>query len=86
MCGKIRDCALTLSENDIQHWILLMFADRVNFVVGIRQDLREGHIPNILGERGNRVELEHNPLGLATEVRVTASIIGLLQLSRSTSD
>jgi hypothetical protein len=63
-----------------------MFADRVNFAEGIRQDLREGHIPNILGEMGNRVELKHNPLGLATEVLVARSIIGLLQLSHSTSD
>lgn len=75
--GKIRDYAFTLSENDIRHWLLLMFADRVNVVEGLGQDLREGHIPNILGEMGIRAELKHNPVGLATKVLVVAGILGL---------
>jgi hypothetical protein len=76
--GKIRDFAFTLSENDIRHWLLLMFADRLNVVEGIGQDLREGHIPNILGEMGIRAELKHNPVGFATKVLVVAGIIGLV--------
>jgi len=76
--GKIRDFAFTLSENDIRHWLLLMFADRVNVVEAIGQDLREGHIPNILGEMGIRAELKHNPVGFAAKVLVVAGIIGLV--------
>jgi len=76
--GKIRDFAFTLSENDIRHWLLLMFADRVNVIEGIGEDLREGHIPNILGEMGIRTELKHNPVGFAGKVLVMAGIIGLV--------
>jgi hypothetical protein len=75
--GKIRDFAFTLSENDIRHWLLLMFADRVNVVEGIGQDLREGHVPNILGEMGIRAEIRHNPVGFAAKVLVVGGIIGL---------
>ena len=75
--GKIRDLAFTLSENDIRHWLLLMFADRVNVVEGIGQDLREGHVPNILGEMGIRAEIRHNPVGFAAKVLVVGGIIGL---------
>jgi hypothetical protein len=75
--GKIRDFAFTLSENDIRHWLLLLFADRVNVVEGIGQDLREGHIPNVLSEMGIRAELKHNPVGLAAKVLVVGGVIGL---------
>ena len=76
--GKIRDYAFTLSENDIRHWLLLMFADRVNVVEGIGQDLSEGHVPNILGEMGIKAEIRHNPVGFAGKILVVGGILGLL--------
>lgn len=76
LSGKIRDMAYKLSENDIRHWLMLLFADRVNVVEGIGQDLRQGHIPNIFAEMGIRAEYRHNPAGLARKALIASAIIG----------
>lgn len=76
LSGKIRDVAYKLSENDIRHWLLLLFADRVNMVEGIGQDLMRGHVPNIFGEMGARAELRHNPKGFVTKALVATAIVG----------
>lgn len=76
LSGKLRDVAYKLSENDIRHWLLLLLADRINVVEGIGQDLRQGHIPNILGEMGIRAELKHNPAGLARKALIASAVIG----------
>lgn len=75
--GKIRDIAFAMSENDIRHWLLLMLADRVNVVEGIAQDLRDGHVPNILGEMGIKAEIRHNPVGFAAKVLIVGGILGI---------
>lgn len=82
LSGKIRDVAFTLSENDIRHWLLLMFADRVNVVEGIGEDLRNHHIPNIFAEMGIRAELKYNPVGFAAKVLVVGGILGLVYSMR----
>jgi hypothetical protein len=41
LSGLIRRGAFKLSENDLRHWLLLLFADRVNAVEGIVDDLRK---------------------------------------------
>ena len=41
LSGLIRRGAFRLSENDLRHWLLLLFADRVNVVEGIIDDLRK---------------------------------------------
>lgn len=46
LSGKIRDIAYRLNENDVRHWFLWLFADRVNVV--------EGRIPNIFSEMGGK--------------------------------
>jgi len=75
LSGKIRDIAYRLSENDVRHWLLLLFADRVNVVEGIGQDLMRGHIPNVFAEMGAKAELKHNPLGFAVKAAVVAGAI-----------
>lgn len=84
LSGKIRDVAYKLSENDMRHWFLLLLADRVNMVEGIGQDLKEGHIPNILGEMGIRAEWRYNRAGLIRKAAVTSTLIavGYLLLKR----
>jgi len=77
LSGKIRDVAFKLSENDIRHWLLLLFADRVNVVEGIGEDLMSGHIPNIFAEMGIKSEFKHNPAGLARKAAVATAVIGL---------
>ena len=75
LSGRIRDVAYRLSENDVRHWLLLLFADRVNVVEGIGQDLMRGRIPNIFAEMGARAELKHNPLGFAMKSAAAAGVI-----------
>jgi hypothetical protein len=75
--GKIRDVAYKLSENDIRHWLLLMFADRVNVVEGIGQDLLSGHIPNIFAEMGIKAELKHNRAGFVRKAVITTAVLGI---------
>lgn len=75
LSGMIRDIAYRLSENDVRHWLLLLFADRVNVVEGIGQDLMRGHIPNIFSEMGAKAELKHNPLGFATKSAAVAGAV-----------
>ncbi|CAN5346783.1 hypothetical protein BH11PSE11_BH11PSE11_33190 [soil metagenome] len=76
LSGMIRRFAYKLSENDIRHWLLLLFADRVNVVEGIGQDLARGHVPNIFSEMGARAELKHNPARFARKVAVAGAILG----------
>jgi hypothetical protein len=78
LSGKISDFAFRLSENDIRHWLLLLFADRVNMVEGLADDLKSGHVPNILGEMGIMAEVKHNPIGLAGKALVIGGAIGLI--------
>ena len=40
LSGAIRKRAFRRSENDLRHWLMLMFADRVNVVEGLLQDAR----------------------------------------------
>jgi hypothetical protein len=74
--GKIRDVAYGFSENDVRHWLLLLFADRVNVVEGIGQDLMRGRIPNIFAEMGIRAEWKHNRAGLIGKAAVASAVIG----------
>ncbi|MFL6715479.1 MAG: hypothetical protein ACJ8G3_03865, partial [Burkholderiaceae bacterium] len=52
-----------------------LFADRVNVVEGIGQDLMRGRIPNIFAEMGAKAELKHNPLGFAMKSAAAAGAI-----------
>jgi hypothetical protein len=77
LSGKIRDVAYRLSENDIRHWLLLLFADRVNVVEGIGCDLMRGRVPNVFSEMGGKAELQHNRAGFITKVAVASLVVGL---------
>ena len=61
--GAIRGVAYHFSENDLRRWLMLLFADRVNVVEGILQDLAHGHIPNFYAEMGGPAEWRHNRAG-----------------------
>jgi hypothetical protein len=43
--GMLRRLAFRYSENDIRHWLVLLFADRVNVGEGLASDLAHGHSP-----------------------------------------
>ncbi|MDB5840330.1 MAG: hypothetical protein JWQ23_2282 [Herminiimonas sp.] len=77
LSGKIRDVAYKLSENDIRHWLLLMFADRVNMIEGIGEDLMQGRIPNIFAEMGGKAELKYNRAGLIRKTMIASAVVGV---------
>lgn len=74
--GGIRTWAFKYSENNIFHWLLLMFADRVNVVEGVGEDLMSGHVPNLFAEMGGKAELKHNAAGFARKVVITSAVVG----------
>jgi hypothetical protein len=45
-------------------------------VEGIVDDLRHGHVPNVLGEMGIRSELRYNPAGLVRKALITTVVVG----------
>jgi hypothetical protein len=77
LSGLIRRYAFGFSENDLRHWLLLLFADRVDVGEGIVSDLRSGHVPRIYSEMGGRAELTHNPAGAARKAAMLGAVLGL---------
>jgi hypothetical protein len=86
LSGAIRRLAYKLPENDLRHWLMLIAADRVNIVEGLVDDLRHGHVPNVLGEMGIRSELRYNPAGLVRKALITTAVVGgiMVLLNRRT--
>ena len=86
--GRLRETAFRFSENDIRHWMLLLFADRVNMVEGIGADLGRGHIPNIFAETGMRAEFRYNRPAAVRKMAVAGAVagIGLYLLLRKRRD
>lgn len=77
LSGRLRAWAFKYSENNIVHWLLLLLADRINTVEGIGDDLRSGHVPNVLGEMGMKAEIKYNPAGFARKVAITSAVVGV---------
>jgi hypothetical protein len=61
-----------LRENDLRHWLLLLFADRVDVA-----DLRADYVPRIYAEMGGPAELGHNPGGAARKALALGAVLGL---------
>ena len=60
LSGVIRRKAFKFSESEYGHWLNLLFADRINVVEGIIDDIRHGHFPNIFAERGMKADWKYN--------------------------
>jgi hypothetical protein len=76
--GLIRAGAFRFSENDLRHWLMLLFADRVNVVEGIIDDLAHGHVPNLFTEMGGPAEWRYNRNGFIRKAFIAGGIVGLL--------
>lgn len=74
LSGQLRRFAFRFSEGSSAHWLTLLAADRVNVVEGIVDDLRHGHIPNIIKERGWTAEWKYNRKGVIQKVAVGAVV------------
>lgn len=86
--GLIRGVAYRYSENDLRHWLMLLFADRVNVVEGILDDLAHGHLPNFFAEMGGPAEWKHNRAGFLRKAFIAgmALTIALYLLRRRRGD
>jgi len=74
LSGMIRRYAFKHSEDRYRHWIPLLMADRINVYEGLLEDLGKGKIPNIIAEKGWKVEWKHNPKGVLKNIAVTAVV------------
>ena len=88
LSGKIRRYAFNYSESSYGHWLPLLLADRVNMVEGILDDLKRGHIPNIIKERGWTAEWKYNRPALIEKIVVgvvlTSAFLAIFSLSSGT--
>lgn len=75
--GFIRGVAFKYSENDLRHWLMLLFADRVNILEGIGSDLLKGRLPNPFSEMGLKAEFKYNKRGVAKKAALGLGILAL---------
>jgi hypothetical protein len=73
--GALRRIAFRYSESSYGHWLPLMLADRVSVVEGVLGDLEQGHVPNVLAERGWKGEWRYNRTSLLRRILVRVVLI-----------
>lgn len=76
--GRIRAGAYRFSENDLRRWLMLLFADRVDVVEGIIDDLSRGHVPNLFQEMGGPAEWRYNRAGFIRKAFIAGAVVGVL--------
>ncbi len=77
LSGKLRRFAFKYSESSYGHWLPLLLADRINVVEGLIDDFKQGHVPDIIAEKGWKAEMKHDPKGVLTKVAVGAAVTAL---------
>jgi hypothetical protein len=77
LSGKLREFAFKYSENDLRHWLVLLFADRINMFEGLGADLKRGYIPDLIAETGLRSEFKYNRDAAIKKTAVVASLAGV---------
>ncbi|MDB5932030.1 MAG: hypothetical protein JWR60_3737 [Polaromonas sp.] len=75
--GMLRRVAFKYSENDLRHWLLLLFADRVNMVEGLGDDLKRGHVPNIFAEMGGKAAFKYDRAATVQKIAVAGAVLAL---------
>jgi hypothetical protein len=74
LSGMLRRYAFRFSEGSSGHWMTLILADRINAIEGIIDDIKRGHIPNIIVERGWTAEWKYNRKGVIRKLVIGAAI------------
>lgn len=83
LSGMIRRFAFKYGESSYGHWLPLILADRVNVVEGVLDDFMHGRLPNIIEEKGLKVDWKYDRAGLLQSVAVgVASIAAVAFLLR----
>ena len=89
LSGALRRYAFKFSEGSAGHWFTLVLADRVNAIEGIVDDIKRGHIPNIIAERGWTAEWKYNRKAtvkkLVVGAFIAAAVITILSQRRKRS-
>jgi hypothetical protein len=75
LSGKLRAWAFKYSENDLRHWLLLLFADRLNMGEGVISDLAHGHIPNLYKEVGGPAAFRYNRQHAIKQVAIRTAVL-----------
>ena len=81
LSGVLRDVGYKFSEGRLSRWLTLLFADRVDVVEGVVDDLARGHIPNVWKEMGLATELRYNREAFVRKAAVTAGVAALLVIA-----
>ena len=74
LSGIIRRQAFKLTESEYGHWLSLIFADRINMIEGIIDDIRHGFFPNIFAERGMKSDWKYNRKEVIRKVAIAAAV------------
>ncbi|HEY0041710.1 MAG TPA: hypothetical protein VGB71_13655 [Flavisolibacter sp.] len=74
LSGKIRRLAFKKSESTYAHWFPLVVADRINVIEGIVDDIKQGHFPNLIAERGWKAEWKYNKQGVIQNIAIAAVV------------
>jgi hypothetical protein len=74
LSGMIRRFAFKYSENSYLHWLPLIFADRVNVVEGVLDDLVHGQVPNIWAEKGYNAQWKYDRAGMLQKIAAAALV------------
>lgn len=80
LSGMVRRYAFQHSEDRYRHWLPLILADRINMFEGVIDDFKKGRIPNIVAERGWKMEIKYNAKGFAVKALTTIATGYLLYL------
>ncbi|WP_227764073.1 hypothetical protein [Hymenobacter sp. 15J16-1T3B] len=80
LSGMIRRWAFRWSENEYNHWLPLILADRVNVVEGVLEDIAHGTFPNIWKEKGYNASWKHDRTGLVLRLAAFTAVAGGLVL------
>jgi hypothetical protein len=80
--GAIRRYAFKHSEDRYRHWLPLIMADRINMFEGLIADIKQGQFPNMIRERGWKMEWRYNRTNFVKKILVTslaaAAIVSLV--------
>ena len=82
LSGSLRRIAFRFSESQWGHWLLLMFADRINSIEGLFDDIRQGTIPNPLVESGFVPRRNARPAAWVTVAVAGTLLAGLILIAR----
>ena len=74
LSGIIRRWAFKSSEGNFSHWLPLMLADRVDFIEGMFEDVKNGKMPRIFGD-GYYVDFKYDRKKFYTRVAKNAVVV-----------